>query len=87
MLALALWGIGSFSVGPGQQTRLMNLNPALATVSIGFNTAGFYAGMAFGSMLGGLVIATLGVGSVNIAAIGLLAVAYAVLFLGAKVRR
>lgn len=85
VLALALWGIGSFSVGPGQQTRLMNLNPALATVSIGFNTAGFYAGMAFGSLLGGAIIATLGIGSVNIAAIGLLVVAYGVLLLGARV--
>jgi predicted MFS family arabinose efflux permease len=85
-LAMALWGIGSFTMGPAQQARLMKLNPKLATVSIGFNTAGVYAGMAFGSLFGGLLIASMGLHSLNIAAILMMIMAYGVLYIGTRTR-
>jgi predicted MFS family arabinose efflux permease len=85
-LAMALWGIGSFTMGPAQQARLMKLNPKLATVSIGFNTAGVYAGMAFGSLFGGILITSIGLHSLNIAAILMMIVAYAVLYIGTRTR-
>jgi len=85
-LAMALWGIGSFTMGPAQQARLMKLNPKLATVSISFNTAGVYAGMAFGSLFGGLLIAGMGLHSLNIAAILMMIMAYAVLYIGTRMR-
>lgn len=86
-LAMALWGIGSFTMGPAQQARLMMLNPKLATVSIGFNTAGVYAGMAFGSLFGGALIAGIGLHSLNIAAILMMVMAYGVLYLGSRTSR
>ena len=85
-LAMALWGIGSFTMGPAQQARLMKLNPKLATVSISFNTAGVYAGMAFGSLFGGLLIAGMGLHSLNVAAILMMIMAYAVLYIGTRMR-
>lgn len=83
-LAMALWGIGSFTMGPAQQARLMKLNPKLATVSIGFNTAGVYAGMAFGSLFGGILITSIGLHSLNIAAILMMVMAYGVLYIGTR---
>jgi DHA1 family inner membrane transport protein len=85
-MAMALWGIGSFNMGPAQQARLMTLNPKLVTVSIGFNTAGIYAGMAFGSLFGGALIAGIGLHSLNIAAILMMVMAYAVLYAGSRRR-
>lgn len=86
ILAMALWGVGSFTIGPAQQTRLMTMNPKLTTVSLGFNTASVYAGMALGSLLGGALIATIGIGSLNWAAIVLMAIAFVALMLGGKAR-
>ena len=83
---MGLWGAGSFTIGPAQQSRLMTLNPKLTTVSLGFNTASVYAGMAIGSLIGGALIAGIGIGSLNLAAIALLLLAYVALYLGAKVR-
>jgi predicted MFS family arabinose efflux permease len=56
-VAIALWGLFGWGFMPIQQARLVGLNPALAAVLLSLNASAIYVGVAFGSALGGAVVA------------------------------
>jgi predicted MFS family arabinose efflux permease len=56
VLAALLWGSGNFSANSMQQVRLVNLAPALSSVSVALNTSAIYLGQFIGAGLGGLVL-------------------------------
>ena len=51
------WALGCFASNSAQQARLVGIAPGLAGGSIALNTAGMYAGQAFGAAAGGWMIA------------------------------
>ena len=51
------WALGCFASNSAQQARLVGIAPGLAGGSIALNTAGMYAGQAFGAAAGGWLIA------------------------------
>jgi predicted MFS family arabinose efflux permease len=55
MLAMAVWGFGTFAGNSLQQARLMAIAPPLASASIALNTSGIYVGQAVGAALGGVL--------------------------------
>lgn len=54
--AALIWGSGNFSANSMQQVRLVNLAPALASVSVALNTSAIYLGQFIGAGVGGLVL-------------------------------
>ena len=60
VLAVALWGLGCFSIVSAQQMRLVALAPGHASISVALNSSSFYLGQAAGAMTGGAVLATVG---------------------------
>jgi predicted MFS family arabinose efflux permease len=56
MLAMAVWGFGTFAGNSLQQARLMGIAPPLASASIALNTSGIYVGQAVGAALGGVLV-------------------------------
>ncbi|MBL8533715.1 MAG: MFS transporter [Betaproteobacteria bacterium] len=56
MAALALWGLGCFSVNSAQQARLLHTAPMLASVSIALNSSAMYLGQALGAETGGHLV-------------------------------
>lgn len=60
VLAIGLWGLGCFSVVSAQQTRLVALAPGQASISVALNSSSFYLGQAAGAVIGGMVLAGLG---------------------------
>ena len=57
ILAAVLWGAGNFVTNSMQQVRLVNLAPALASVSVALNTSAIYFGQFVGAAAGGYVLA------------------------------
>ena len=57
ILAAIAWGAGNFASNSMQQVRLVNLAPALASVSVALNTSAIYLGQFVGAAVGGLVLA------------------------------
>ena len=68
-LVMAVWGGGSFAFVSSQQARLATTAPALASASIALNSSSLYAGQAIGAVLGGVLLATLGVRALGPAAL------------------
>lgn len=58
LLAIAIWGLGSFSSTSLQQGRLASTAPQLASATISLNTSSVYLGQAAGVMAGGVAFAT-----------------------------
>jgi predicted MFS family arabinose efflux permease len=56
-IAIAVWGLFGWGFMPIQQSRLVALNPAMATVLLSLNASAIYVGVALGSALGGVVVA------------------------------
>jgi DHA1 family inner membrane transport protein len=56
VIAAVLWGSGNFSANSMQQVRLVNLAPALSSVSVALNTSAIYLGQFLGAGIGGLVL-------------------------------
>jgi DHA1 family inner membrane transport protein len=56
VIAAVLWGSGNFSANSMQQVRLVNLAPALSSVSVALNTSAIYLGQFLGTGIGGLVL-------------------------------
>ncbi|MDE2383947.1 MAG: MFS transporter [Alphaproteobacteria bacterium] len=50
------WGLGSFSSNSLQQSRLAQLSPAIASVTIALNTSFVYLGQSAGAKIGGLLM-------------------------------
>jgi hypothetical protein len=51
-----LWGIMGWMTVPAQVSRLVALHPASAPISLSLTASALYLGVAFGSVLGGVVI-------------------------------
>ena len=67
-LVVLVWGGGSFAFVSAQQARLGASAPELASASIALNSSSLYAGQALGATAGGVLLATLGYGSLGPAA-------------------
>ena len=59
MLALVSipWGLGCFACNSAQQARLVEIAPAMASVSVALNTSALYLGQGIGSATGGVLVA------------------------------
>ncbi len=55
--AAILWGSGNIATHSMQQVRLVDLAPALVSVSVALNTSAIYLGQFVGAAVGGLVLA------------------------------
>lgn len=55
-IALILWGMMSWSVNPPMQTYLMDTASDTADMQISINNSALHFGIAFGSLIGGIVI-------------------------------
>ena len=75
VLAMAIWGAGSFPAGSGQQVRLAGLDMRLAPVSLALNTSATYGGSALGSLIGSGLFATFGYASLSWGAAVMFAIA------------
>ncbi len=73
VLGSVIWGIGVFASNSSQQARLAQADPALAGASIALNTSMIYLGQAFGSFVGGGMIAAVGYSWLPITGVVLLA--------------
>ncbi len=56
LIAIFIWGLGSFAVTSLQQSRLVRVAPALASATIALNTSVLYLGQAIGVVTGSLAI-------------------------------
>jgi len=71
-LAIAIWGIFSWSIQAPQQSRLVSLAPNAAPVVLGLNTAGTYLGVTLAGIIGAGGIES--VGAHNLGTVGSLLV-------------
>ncbi len=85
-VVMAVWGGGSFAFVSSQQARLAATAPALASASIALNSSSLYAGQAIGAVLGGVLLATLGVQALGPAALLTAAVALGICVLADRPR-
>lgn len=58
IIALIIWGLGSFATNNAQQARLIAAAPTLASVTIALNTSGMYLGQAVGIPIGAMLLST-----------------------------
>ena len=65
---MALWGVFGFSFTAPQQLYLVSLQPARRTLLLAFNASAIYLGNSIGAVLGGLLLPSVGVISLSIAA-------------------
>jgi len=56
IIAMAIWGLGTFSSNSLQQSRLIAHAPALASASVALNTSTIYLGQAVGAGVGGRIV-------------------------------
>jgi predicted MFS family arabinose efflux permease len=70
LAAIFLWGFSSWGLMTAQQTRLVALAPASASVSLSLNSSAIYLGSATGAAAGALVIAHGAVGRLGLVAAG-----------------
>lgn len=54
--AMMLWGCISWSISPIVQNALIHADPTLADASVGINVSAMHAGVALGSVLGGMLV-------------------------------
>jgi len=73
---MLLWGISGWMFPPAQVSRLVSIAPASAPLTLSLNASCLYLGIAFGSIVGGQVIAQRGVEE-----LGLIAAAFPALAL------
>jgi predicted MFS family arabinose efflux permease len=67
---LFLWGAGGGPAISAQQARLIAANPVASSASVAMNTSVLYAGQAFGTALGGQLLASghpIGLGCIGVA--------------------
>lgn len=55
-IALIIWGMMSWSVNPPMQSYLMGTDPETADMQISINNSALHFGIAFGSLIGGIVV-------------------------------
>jgi predicted MFS family arabinose efflux permease len=77
LAGILIWGVGVFASNSSQQARLALAEPTLASASIALNTSMIYLGQAFGSFVGGVMIAATGYAWLPITGVVLMACAAA----------
>jgi len=75
-LAIAIWGLFSWSIQAPQQTRLVSLAPTAAPVVLGLNNSGTYLGVTSAGIIGAAGVQT--VGAHNLGVIGTMLIVLAV---------
>lgn len=60
-----VWGVVGFGFNPAQQKRLVLLAPTAAGAMLALNAAALYVGNALGSLVGGVVLETLGISALG----------------------
>jgi len=64
--ALTLWGLLGWAFPIVQQSRIVALDPSLASITLSLNTSALYVGAALGSSLGSLVVARWSVDAIGL---------------------
>ena len=73
--AMAVWPFVTDIVWPSQQRRMVELEPNLRGIALAFTVSFMFAGIAFGSVLGGLVYTGFGYAALLLTSIGLILMA------------
>lgn len=56
LVVLVIWGMMSWAITPPMQSYLMSVSPETANIQISLNNSAVHLGIAFGSLIGGVVI-------------------------------
>ncbi len=56
LTVLVIWGMMSWAITPPMQSYLMGVSPETANIQISLNNSAVHLGIAFGSLIGGVVI-------------------------------
>jgi predicted MFS family arabinose efflux permease len=62
MAIMVVWGIIAWMFPPAQASRVLSIAPESAPLALSLNYSALYLGVAFGSMIGGLIITNIGLG-------------------------
>ncbi len=73
--AMAVWPFVTDIVWPSQQRRMVELEPSLRGIALAFTVSFMFSGIAFGSVLGGLVYTGFGYAALLLTSIGLILMA------------
>lgn len=65
VIAVALWGVLGWGLYAAQMANLVRIAPEVAMVSLSLNSSSFYLGVAGGSALGSVALATGGIGAIG----------------------
>jgi DHA1 family inner membrane transport protein len=57
---MVIWGVIAWMFPPAQASRVLAIAPESAPLALSLNYSALYLGVALGSMIGGLVIANIG---------------------------
>lgn len=85
VLAILVYALCSWVIGPAQQMRIIRVDPASATVTLAINNANFYLGNSLGAALGGFLIARVAPVDLTFIGAGLNAVALVLLVVSLRV--
>ena len=53
---MVIWGMMNWAITPPMQSYLMGVSPETSNIQISFNNSAVHLGIAFGSLIGGVVI-------------------------------
>ena len=56
LIVMAIWGMMSWAITPPMQSYLMAVSPETSNIQISLNNSAVHLGIAFGSLIGGVVI-------------------------------
>ena len=56
LIVLVIWGMMSWAITPPMQSYLMGVSPETSNIQISLNNSAVHLGIAFGSLIGGVVI-------------------------------
>ncbi|QND51661.1 MFS transporter [Phyllobacterium sp. 628] len=60
MIIMVIWGVSAWMFPPAQASRVLSIAPESAPLALSLNGSALYLGIASGSLIGGLIIANVG---------------------------
>jgi DHA1 family inner membrane transport protein len=87
VLPLLLWALSQDVFYPSQQRRVVELEPEIRGLVLALNSSGLFAGIAFGSFLGGRIAQASGLSSLPLVSLLLTALALAALTVSRRAAR